>query len=67
MLLDTKGAGEELKKAAINQAGKKKGQLAIGLGVTGAVVATVASGGLAGIVIGAGVGVGAGYAIGKKN
>lgn len=56
-----------MKKAAVHQAAKKKNKLTLGLGVTGAVVGTVATGGIGGALI-VGVAAGAvGAAVGKGN
>ena len=64
-LVQSAQAGEECKTAAINKAHKRKRRLMVGLGVGGAVVGTVLTGGIGGVVAG-GVGYFAGKGIGGK-
>ena len=59
-------AGEECKAAAVGRARKRKKRLMVGLGVGGAVVGTVLTGGVGGVIAGGVTGVIAGKGIGGK-
>ena len=65
-LIKSAQAGEECKTAAIGKARKRKRRLMVGLGVGGAVVGTVLTGGVGGIIAGGVTGIIAGKGIGGK-
>ena len=65
-LIKSAQAGEECKTAAVGKARKRKRRLMVGLGVGGAVVGTVLTGGVGGIIAGGVTGVIAGKGIGGK-